>query len=1225
MSTTIDSLDIQISTSAGNSSANIEALASALEKLKNNSKLTTVTNNLNKLATVLTNLNHSMRSLNGVGRLEKLATALSGLNGIQKLSGLNSALNTLKKLPTIIDSLDAATLEKFAKQMDKLADALGPLAMRITTVANGFSRLPSRISSAVTATNRMTSSTNSMSEAVNTASLNMFTMMSNAEQVVQYLNMVTDALASAISRAMEWDGIQYRFGRAFGEDAEETYQYILKVNEALGVNVQEFMQYSSMYGSLLSGFGLSQDKVTTISIGLSELTYDLWAANNDVVKRYEDVATAVKSAITGEIEPIRNLGIAMTEASLQEFIDSTHLAGISIEKLSEAQKAEVRYAAMVNGAMNQGIVGTYAREMHTAEGAVRSLSQSFKTLVQAFGSLFIPILQVAIPYVTAFVEVLTDAVRWVAKLFGIELFKIDWSSSNKGISGLAEGADDTATGLGKATKAAKKLRDYTMGFDELNVINPDSGNSGTGGKSGTKDASDWGSGLNLDTLWDDSVFAQASKRVDEIKAKILDFFDTWKWVFAALGTVMLGFTAHKAWKFFKNSAIGVKLIGGIKKVLGTFKDFIFFLKEGFKFTEVFKAQFPKLSGAISKVLSPITKLSSFLKLPVWSTFLGVVTAIVSVAYFLYENWDKVVNVVKEFFKENIVPKLKEIEKHLDDTKKALEPLGDLFEFIKDNVLPGVADAFEIVGGIIFGAVGGVIAAAFNILVGLVENAIQIISGIVETVSGVIELIVDILMLGDIEESWSKTWNGVKDIIDGAIGLIFDPIKDLVDGIIDWFVDLWDELVGHSIVPDMINAIVEWFEGLPSRVLSPVREFVNSVTKKFKDMWTNIKTWFSTYVAPKFTKVYWENKFNVIKNAVSTKLNETKKVVTDKWAILKSWFNTYVATKFTKAHWENKFNVIKSAVTTKLHEAKKAVTDSWANIKNWFNTYVAPKFTKTHWANKFDVIRSAITTKLHEAKKAVTDAWANVKTWFNTYVTSKFTKDYWANKFDVIRSAITTKLYEAKKAILDQWSVVRTWFSTSVAPKFTKVYWSNLFDSIRSSIASKLSDAWKVVSDFFSVSKWKKKVVDAIAEIKNNFKMPSFPSIKLKVTWDTNVGKVKTALYKALGLDGFPRLSWSTYATGGFPSMGEMFIAREAGPELVGRIGSKSTVANNDQIVTAVSQGVYDAVRAAMGGNNNGGSQNINVYLDGKQIHASVKRTDESRGANIMGNQLGYLY
>ena len=82
---------------------------------------------------------------------------------------------------------------------------------------------------------------------------------------------------------------------------------------------------------------------------------------------------------------------------------------------------------------------------------------------------------------------------------------------------------------------------------------------------------------------------------------------------------------------------------------------------------------------------------------------------------------------------------------------------------------------------------------------------------------------------------------------------------------------------------------------------------------------------------------------------------------------------------------------------------------------------------------------------------------------------------------------------------------------------------------------------------------------------------------------------------------------SLYASGGFPDMGEMFVAREAGPELVGRIGKKTAVANNDQIVSAVSGGVYNAMRSAMAGINSGGKYEIHttVTLDGKSVGKSV--------------------
>ena len=1060
MSTTIDSLDIQITTSAGQSAANIEKLANSLEKLRANSKLTTVTNNLGKLKTALDGLNSTSGA---VSNLNKLSAAMNGLASLPKLAGLTSAMNALKKIPDVMNGLDANKLDEFRKKMQKLADALSPVATKINTISQGFSKLPSRISSAVSATNRMTTASHNSKKGFDMSSVGLMALISNYGTLISTINQVIQVMAAALSQAIEWDGIQFRFGRAFGEDAEETYAYIQKINEALGINIQEFMQYSSLYGSLLSGFGMAQEKITAISVGLTELSYDIWAAYNDRFKSLESASEAVRSAITGEIEPIRNAGIALTEASLQEFINQTHLAGVSIEKLTEAQKAEVRYAAMVNAAMNQGIVGTYAREMQTAEGAVRSLSQSFKGLVQALGSLFIPLLQMVVPYVTAFVELITEAVFWVAKLFGIPIQKIDWGTPTKGVGGIAEGAKDATKGLDSASKAAKKLKQYTMGFDELNVISPDTGSDASGSGGAGAGDSGWGAGLDLKSLWDDSVFDEASKKVDEIKQKILDFVDKWKWAFAIAGAVMTAFAGHKLWTMFTKTA----LFGGLKKVIDTLKTFFALLKGGSPLGDTLAATFPKLANAFNKVKTAVSVFVSGLTGGTILTIVAVITAIASVVYFLYENWEKVTEAVKNFFKENIAPKLEKIGEHFSDIKEAVGPIYEsvkkFFQDIDWSKLDWIGKIFETIGGIIFSVVGGVIATAFNMLVGMIENIIQVFTGLVQITSGVIQFIVA-LFKGDFQG------------IIGATKLIADGIKNLWDGLVEFVID---------IVKDFVKGIVSWFANL---------------------------------------------------------------------------------------------------------------------------------------ANELDIFSE-------NTKRVFKQLWSDVKSWWNTNVQPKFTKQYWKSKFETVRSGIQEKLAEVKTAISEKWNDVKNWYNQTVAPKLTAEYWKTKFDGIKSGLKAKLDEAWDAVKDFFSVEKWKSIVEDAVKAIKNNFTMPSLPKIKLDVTWDTNVGPLKKAVYEALGLSGWPNLKWTAYATGGFPKMGEAFIAREAGPELVGRIGNRSAVANNDQIITAVSQGVYSAVVSAMSETqgNSGGTQPVVVYLDGKQIYSNVKRTESRRGIDLMGNQVGYVY
>lgn len=89
---------------------------------------------------------------------------------------------------------------------------------------------------------------------------------------------------------------------------------------------------------------------------------------------------------------------------------------------------------------------------------------------------------------------------------------------------------------------------------------------------------------------------------------------------------------------------------------------------------------------------------------------------------------------------------------------------------------------------------------------------------------------------------------------------------------------------------------------------------------------------------------------------------------------------------------------------------------------------------------------------------------------------------------------------------------------------------------------------------------------------------------------------------------------SAYANGGFPEEGQLFIAREAGAEMVGSMGGRTTVANNDQIVEGISQGVYEAVISA----NSQNSQQLsgNVYIDGSKVGKVVARPVYTEGVRI---------
>lgn len=93
-----------------------------------------------------------------------------------------------------------------------------------------------------------------------------------------------------------------------------------------------------------------------------------------------------------------------------------------------------------------------------------------------------------------------------------------------------------------------------------------------------------------------------------------------------------------------------------------------------------------------------------------------------------------------------------------------------------------------------------------------------------------------------------------------------------------------------------------------------------------------------------------------------------------------------------------------------------------------------------------------------------------------------------------------------------------------------------------------------------------------------------------------------------------------FEAGGFPRMGDMFVANEAGPELVGRIGNRTAVANTDQIVHAVSMGVAEAMSRTLSPALNkmvaNGNQPIVVYLDGDVVYTNQQKVAARKGYNF---------
>ncbi len=235
---------------------------------------------------------------------------------------------------------------------------------------------------------------------------------------------------------------------------------------------------------------------------------------------------------------------------------------------------------------------------------------------------------------------------------------------------------------------------------------------------------------------------------------------------------------------------------------------------------------------------------------------------------------------------------------------------------------------------------------------------------------------------------------------------------------------------------------------------------------------------------------------------------------------------------------------------------------------------------------------------------------------------------WDNVLKPLASILMDVLEPIFEAIVDILTVLWKDVIDPLMPILQKIVekiLKNLGDEIKwiidiiSGVISVVSWLWEnLLKPFFDfvVKKIEEKIIPKIEGIKNVVNVVK-DAIQKVVDWWNNLSFNKKELNVSYGGGGsgsygggsggggradggiFANGKWhdiTAYAGGGLPPVGQMFVAREAGPELVGKIGSHTAVMNNDQIVGSVANGVYNAVRSAMGGQNQT-PQIFNIYLD----------------------------
>lgn len=509
----------------------IRELSNSLKGLNSgdaSQKITRLTNAL----TALSQVGNVKISSSIANQLTAINTALAGLkwtdgdkltslaNGLRPLSELGKAnmttfINQLSKLPKVIEDLEAADIDKFTQQMTTLSAAMKPFADEMQKVSNGFSAFPSKIQKLITSTKKYNASARKAT--FTTGKFTSGLKALNVAAVAITFRKIGHFIAQAVTKSNKYQEDLNLFTVALGQYAAEAQNYAEKVSDVMGIDPAQWLRNQGVFNTLLTGFGDTAERAQLMSQNLTQLGYDISSFFNISI---EDAMQKLQSGISGELEPLRRLGYDLSQARLEQTALNLGIKE-SVANMTQAEKAELRYYAIMTQVTTAQ--GDMARTLEAPANQLRILQAQLTQAARAIGNIFIPALNAILPYAIAVVQVIREIANALANLAGFKLTEVDYS----GVNSAAVGAGSLADNLDDAAGAAKKLKQYTAGFDELNVFAPNTGSGSGAGAGGA-------GGFDFDLPTYDFLGDAVQTRIGEIKKMIED-------TLAEITTIVSGF------------------------------------------------------------------------------------------------------------------------------------------------------------------------------------------------------------------------------------------------------------------------------------------------------------------------------------------------------------------------------------------------------------------------------------------------------------------------------------------------------------------------------------------------------------------------------------------------------------------------------------------------------------------------------------------------------------
>lgn len=604
-------------------------------------------------------------------------------------------------------------------------------------------------------------------------------------------SLVAFSFANAINGATEMVETTNLFNVAMGENAKESKKFVDAMSEAYGFDPTNIMSAVGTYSLLARSMGMSSDQAKILSENTYKLAVDLSSLTNVPINQ---VLGDLRSGLVGQSETVYKYGIDITEATLKT---EAMAQGIekSVRNMSQGEKMALRYSAMIR--QSALAHGDFARTIETPANQMKIMSELTVTLTRTIGTVFLPMLAKILPYVNAVLMVLIRITKAIATLFGYKAPElIDGLGTNMG--GYGEDFEDSMAG---SLDKLKKMKQVTMGFDELNVISEQedaSGGAGTGPSIG---------GIDFDLPGMDNLMETIQNRTKEIADKLEGPL---KVVLGLVGLIGAGFLAWRLGSIVSSLA---GFVGGMKKLAG----WMLIISGGIitiqALADIFETEKPTLEQ-FGEALLGIAIVAGGVALaftPVTGAVVLLVGAIGLIGIAVYKYWDEIKAFAKGMW---------------DEFKKLGEQLKEYFAGVGQNML----DAWDVIKD--------KFKENLDVLVGFFSNAregIKSIFGSLETwfndtvLTGflVVVAIFD-AKLNELRGFFESAWNGIKEIW-GKVGEWFrlnvaNPLEKVSKGIVNFMISCWNIVIyafetALNFMIGGINKFIMWIDELVEKVNS----------------------------------------------------------------------------------------------------------------------------------------------------------------------------------------------------------------------------------------------------------------------------------------------------------------------------------------------------------------------------------------------------------------------